>query len=119
MAVFKIIKRGKNQLCTYNNAKPYSTKALSIPIRHYHRFILIVVFNTGSPDVPHYVRRLVSGTSYTQIIIFSTTLKLFILRNELDQELKKYENEQRSSAKNVEDFSLLTSEQVYSQTIAQ
>ena len=115
MAVFKIIKRGKNRLCTYNNAKPYSTKALSIPIHHYHRFILIVVlfqywFTRRNP---------LCGTSYTQIIIFSTTLKLFILRTELDQELEKYENEQRSSAKNVEDFSLLTSEQVYSQKIAQ
>ena len=32
-------------------------------------------------------------------------------RCELDQELEKYENEQRSSAKNVEQFSVLTSEQ--------
>ena len=36
-----------------------------------------------------------------------------IFRSELDKELEKYENEQRSSAKNVEQFSLLTSEQVY------
>jgi hypothetical protein len=36
-----------------------------------------------------------------------------IFRSELDKELETYENEQRSSAKNVEQFSLLTSEQVY------
>jgi hypothetical protein len=39
-------------------------------------------------------------------------MKFCIFRSELDRELEKYEIEQRSSAKNIEDFSVLTSEQV-------
>ena len=36
-----------------------------------------------------------------------------IFRSELDRELEQYESEQRSSAKNIETFSVLTSEKVY------
>ena len=35
-----------------------------------------------------------------------------MFRSELDRQLEQYESEQRSSAKNIETFSLLTSEQV-------
>lgn len=42
-----------------------------------------------------------------------TSVNFCIFRTELDRELEKYENEQRSTGKNVEAFSLLTSEQVY------